>query len=165
MDGFFFSEGMKWPSKSQKERTLPDQRFIQADVGRIAISAERELRSARNALVANNFAKFALNGSRTISKGPDMNNPLADELIAKCMAITAIGKELKNSGSNTENDARRIERLYFEIGSLVLANLGIITGSLYSHAAFRNALAFEIPTIGDIKMQIRDLNDTDKTSN
>lgn len=94
-----------------------------------------------------------------------MKNPLADELIAKCMAITKIGKELNDQGSHTEADAARIERLYFEIGSLVLANLGVIASTLYLAAAMKNCMAIEIPTIGDVKMQIKDLTDVDLTKN
>lgn len=94
-----------------------------------------------------------------------MQNPLADELISKCMSITQIGKELNDQGSHTQADAARIERLYFEIGSLVLANLGVIASSLYLAAAMKNCMDIEIPTIGTVKMQIKELTNVDLTKN
>lgn len=94
-----------------------------------------------------------------------MNNPLADALINRCMAIQAIGKELNAAGSHTDNDAKRIERLYFELGSLVMANLGVISGSLYANAALRIALTQGMPDAELIEKQVKEFNDLDTTKN
>lgn len=94
-----------------------------------------------------------------------MHNALADALIAKSLSIAKIGQELSDSGSNTEQDAARIERLYFEIGSLVLANIGSIAAALYHASALSILLSTPIPSAEELDRQAKTLNALDVTKN
>lgn len=92
-----------------------------------------------------------------------MSTQLSDMLINRCVTIVTIGKELKEAGSHTQQDAARIERIYFEMGSLVLANIGTISSALNLAEAMRTVVNAPVATPEQLESQIKYLNDIDLT--
>jgi hypothetical protein len=99
-----------------------------------------------------------------------MSSDLGTAFLVRVQTIAAIGKEANEKGDKATPEERaiissRIERLYFEIGSLVMANLHVIVTSLSLSMMIRYNLGQTMPTDADVAKQIEALNSFDLSKN
>ncbi len=86
-----------------------------------------------------------------------MNTPLAEELLKRVQGVLETGKKLSEREASAE-DSADLERLYFELGSLVIANMATIYTALFTAHAIKAMMQIKDATPDDIAKQISNMS-------